>query len=337
MKPRLKDVAAEVGVSAATVSRVLNGREGVSSETARRIHEVVDRLGYVPPSTRRLHRKGLVGLIVPELTNPVFPLFAQEIETALAARGLTTVLCTSTYGGVPEDEYVATLLDRGVSGMVFVSGRHADTTADHRLYRDLVERDLPLVLVNGYVEGLDALFLSSDEARAVEIAIEHLAGFGHQRIGFASGPRRLRPAERRFAGYRRAYLQDHPDASEAFAIETDYTVDGGAAAAALLLEQGVTGIVMGSDLMALGAYRHLRERGLRIPDDLSIVGYDDAAPIQYVDPPLTTIRQAIPAIATEAADALHDHIARKVRRHGERMFAPELVVRSSTGPPLNGG
>src|SRR5690606_33820750 len=148
-RARLADIAAQAGVSEATVSRVLNERPGVSRQTVQAVLTALDVLGYERPVRLRRRSAGLVGLVLPELDNPVFPAFAQVIETACAQHGYTPVLCTQTPGGVSEDEYVEMLLDRGVSGVVFVSGLHADTSTDVARYQKLTGRRLPIVLVNG--------------------------------------------------------------------------------------------------------------------------------------------------------------------------------------------
>ena len=151
MRARLSDIAQQAEVSEATVSRVLNDRPGVSPETRQAVLTALDVLGYERPATLRKRSAGLVGLVVPELDNPIFPAFAQVIESTLAQQGYTPVLCTQTPGGVTEDEYVEMLLDRQVAGIVFVSGLHADTTADPDRYRRLLARPLPIVLVNGFM------------------------------------------------------------------------------------------------------------------------------------------------------------------------------------------
>ena len=126
----LADIAEQAGVSTATVSRVLNGKSNVADVTRRQVLVALDLLGYERPESLRQSSRGLVGLVVPELRNPIFPAFAQEIEQLLAASGHTPLLCTQTPGGTSEDEYIEMLVDRGVSGIVFVSGRHSDTSSD---------------------------------------------------------------------------------------------------------------------------------------------------------------------------------------------------------------
>ena len=209
-----------------------------------------------------------MGLLVPELTNPIFPAFAQVIETALVRHGFTPVLCTHTPGGVHEDDYVQMLLDRGVAGIIYVSGQHADTTTDPRRYVHLRDRGLPIVLVNGFMPDIDAPFVSNDDEASMELSLSHLVHLGHSRIGLAIGPPRYVPSQRKIAGYRRfmSILLGQDDVDDFIATEM-YTVEGGQAAASRLLEHGCTAIVCGSDLMALGAVRGVRAVGMRVPEE----------------------------------------------------------------------
>lgn len=333
MRARLSDIAAQAEVSEATVSRVLNDRPGVSAETRQAVLTALDVLGYERPARLRKRSAGLVGLVVPELDNPIFPAFAQVIESALVQQGYTPVLCTRTFGGITEDEYVEMLLDRQVSGIVFISGLHADTTADPERYRKLLSRPLPIVLINGYVATVEAPFVSCDDRAAGELAVSHLVALGHRRIGLISGPERYMPVQRKIAGYRAAMTRligtTTAELDELIALSL-FGVEGGAAAASRLLDRGVTGIVCGSDLMALGAIRAARQRGLSVPEDVSVVGYDDSPLIAFTDPPLTTVRQPVLAMAMAAARALVDEINGYPAPHSEYVFRPELVVRAST-------
>jgi len=333
MRARLSDIARQADVSEATVSRVLNDRPGVAPETRQAVLTALDVLGYERPARLRKRSAGLVGLVVPELDNPVFPAFAQAVESALAQSGYTPVLCTQTPGGVTEDEYVEMLLDRQVSGIIFVSGLHADTTADHDRYRKLIARPLPIVLVNGYAEGLEAPFVSCDDREASELAVSHLVALGHRRIGLVTGPDRFIPVQRKVAGYR-ATMSRLVRATDSELTELTelslFGVEGGGAAAGRLLDRGVTGLVCGSDLMALGAIRAARQRGLSVPAEVSVVGYDDSALIAFTDPPLTTLRQPVNAMAVTAVRTLIDEIHGHAAPISEYVFRPELVVRGST-------
>ncbi|MDN5789817.1 MAG: LacI family transcriptional regulator [Micrococcales bacterium] len=332
MKARLRDIAARAGVSEATVSRVLNGRPGVAAATRQSVLTALDVLGYDRPTRLRRKSAGLVGLIVPELTNPIFPAFAQVIENALAQNGFTPVLCTQVAGGVHEDDYVQMLLERGVSGIIVISGMHADTTTDPRRYVMLRDRGLPLVLVNGYIDGVDVPFISNDDVASMGLSLEHLVSLGHREIGLAVGPERFLPVIRKVAGFRHSMLELLGRSDIDHLIERSlFTVEGGASAAGLLIERGVTAVVCGSDLMALGGIREARKRGFQVPRDLSVIGYDDSTLIPFTDPPLTTVRQSVEAMSAAAVGALLDEIAGRPSPRAEYVFRPELVVRGSTG------
>jgi DNA-binding LacI/PurR family transcriptional regulator len=330
MAGKLADVAKQAGVSEATVSRVLNGKPGVSDATRQAVLTALDVLGYERPSRLRRRSAGLVGLVVPELTNPIFPAFAQVIETALARHGYTPVLCTQTPGGVHEDDYTELLLEGSVSGIIFVSGVHADTLADHQRYRQLIERGLPVVLVNGYADDVDAPSVSCDDHAAGALAVRHLVDLGHTRIGLAVGPDRFVPAIRKAAGFREM-MASLVDAAEPRIERSLFTVEGGQAAAARLVATGCSAVVCGSDLMALGAIRAVRSRGLRVPQDVSVVGYDDSVLMAFTDPPLTTLRQPVQDMGEAAVRALVDEISGQPAPRAEYVFRPELVVRGSTG------
>ncbi|MHC0430914.1 LacI family DNA-binding transcriptional regulator [Streptomyces sp. O3] len=326
-------MAAQAAVSEATVSRVLNGKAGVAAGTRHRVLAALDVLGYERPTRLRQRSAGLIGLVIPELTNPIFPAFAQVIEQVLAGHGYTPVLCTHHPGGATEDELVEQLEARGVTGVIFLSGLHADTTSDPARYRELAARGVPFILINGYNEDIKATFVSPDDQAAVQMAVRHLSDLGHERVGLAVGPSRYVPSRRKAEGFTQALKATfgsttHP---EPLIRHTLFSVEGGHAAAGALLDQGCTGIICGSDLMALGVVRAVRERGLDVPRDVSVVGYDDSQLIAFTDPPLTTVRQPVRAMATAAVGALLEEIHGNPVQRTEFVFQPELVVRGSTG------
>ncbi|MGC5626985.1 LacI family DNA-binding transcriptional regulator [Georgenia sp. Z1344] len=329
-RTRLTDLADQAGVSTATVSRVLNGRPGVAEPTRREVLAALDVLGYERPSSLRQRAAGLVGLIVPELSNPIFPAFAQQIETLLSSSDLTPLLCTQSPGGTTEDDYVEMLLEHDVDGIIFVSGLHADTSADPSRYHRLIDRRIPFVLVNGTNPDIAAPAFAADDADAMDLAVRHLAAQGHRRIGLAVGPTRFVPVARKVEAFGAAtsrYLED----AEPPTVSTLFTVEGGRAAGFELLEAGCTGIVTASDLMALGVVRAVRAAGLGVPEDVSVVGYDDSPLMAFSDPPLTTVRQPVPAMCQAAVSTLVAMIRGGSPSPAELTFVPELVVRRSTG------
>nr|BFE77887.1 hypothetical protein GCM10020093_004880 [Planobispora longispora] len=239
---RLADIAAQAKVSEATVSRVLNGKPGVSAATRQAVLTALDLMGYERPQRLRQRSNGLVGLVTPELDNPIFPAFAQAIEKALTQHGYTPVLCTQLPGGAPEDEFTELLIDRGVSGIVFVSGLHADVTARMDRYSRLTDRGLPIVLLDGYSDQIDAPFISPDDRLAARLAVQHLVDLGHERIGLAVGPRRFVPVIRKIEGYRQAMAQLLGSAEvDELISHSLFSVEGGQAAAVKLLERGAPG------------------------------------------------------------------------------------------------
>jgi DNA-binding LacI/PurR family transcriptional regulator len=334
---RLHDIAARAQVSTATVSRVLNGRPGVSEEAREAVLVAIDDLGYERPARVRTAATSLVGLIVPELTNPFFTQLAQVVENALARHGFTPVLCTQTIETIHEDDFVRTLLDKGVSGIIFASGIHALHDSNPRRYTSLRERRVPIVLINGYLPGVDAPFISNDDAATVELGVRHLAELGHRRIGLAMGPARYTPALRRINAFHEAmrrHLGGELDRREVedLVVTTRYRMEGGHEAARVLLDRGATAILCGSDIMALGAVRAARERGLDVPADVSVVGSDDTPLLEFTDPPLTTVHQDVDGMGAAAVRALLDEIAGSPAPRAEYVFRPWLVVRASTAP-----
>ncbi|MDH2429544.1 LacI family DNA-binding transcriptional regulator [Sphaerisporangium sp. TRM90804] len=329
---RLSDIAAQAGVSEATVSRVLNGKTGVSASTRQLVLTALDLMGYERPQRLRQRSNGLIGLVTPELDNPIFPAFAQAIEKSLTQHGYTPVLCTQSPGGAPEDEFTELLLERDVSGIIFVSGLHADTTARMDRYTRLTDRGLPIVLVDGYSEHIEAPFISPDDRMAARLAVQHLVDLGHQRIGLALGQRRFVPVIRKIEGFTQAmaHLLGVSDC-EPLIQHSLFSVEGGQAAGAALIERGCTGVVCASDLMALGVIRAARERGLAVPGDVSVVGFDDSPLIAFTDPPLTTVRKPIGPMAVAAVQTLLEEIDGAAPKNAELIFQPELVVRGSTG------
>ena len=327
---RLAEVAKKVGVSEATVSRVLNGKAGVSDSTREAVLTALDVLGYERPSKLRGQRARLVGLVLPELQNPIFPALAEVIGGALAQRGFTPVLCTRTAGGLSEADYVDMLLEQQASGVVFAGGHFAELAAPHDHYRLLHSRGVPVVLINAAVDNLDFPCVATDDLSAASQAFGHLTALGHERIGLVLGPEDHMPPRRKLAAFRdhaaRAGLTVTPVEHALFSLE------GGQAATTRMLREGVTGVICASDVLALGAIRAVRRTGLSVPGDVSVIGYDDSGWLNCTDPPLTTVRQPIEPMGKAAVALLVNQMESLVARPEELLFEPELVVRGSTGP-----
>jgi DNA-binding LacI/PurR family transcriptional regulator len=327
---RLAEVARKAGVSEATVSRVLNGRNGVSETTRASVLTALDVLGYERPTKLRGERGRLVGLVLPELQNPIFPALAEVVTASLAQRGFTPALCARTIGGVPERDYIEMLLDHQVSGVVFAGGSYALADAEHGHYRQLLDRRMPVVMVNAGVENLGFPHISTDDAVAVEQAYGHLRSLGHQKIGMVMGPEDHMPSRRKLEAV--AEFAGWNTADDWLVERTNFSMESARLAAARLIQRGVTGMICASDVLALGSIRAARRLGLDVPRDVSVVGFDDSILMTCTDPPLTTVRQPIEMMGQAAVDLLVNQIEGTSAAPDELLFEPELVVRGSTGP-----
>jgi DNA-binding LacI/PurR family transcriptional regulator len=318
---RLAAIAKYAGVSEATVSRVLHDKPGVSRATRDTVLTALDVFGFPRPKPVRGERARLIGLVLPDLSNPVFPAFADVIGVSLIQRGFVPVLCTRTSDGVSEAHYIQMLLASQVGGIIFVGSSFAD--AGPAQAGQLVERKLPMVLINAADENLGVPQVSIDDRAAVEQAVQHLTGLGHERIGLILGPWGHVPSMRKLAGFKREDdLVEH----------TVFAMEGGRAAAARLLARGATALVCASDALALGAIRGVRKAGLAVPADVSVIGFDDSTFMGVTDPPLTTLRQPVREMAAAAVSSLLAQMDGRLLVSDEIIFDPELVVRSTTAP-----
>ena len=327
---RLSDVALKVGVSEATVSRVLNGRPGVSDSTREAVLAALDVLGYERPSKLRGDGARLVGMFLPELHNRIFPAFVEVVGGGLVQQGFTPVLCTQTAGGIDEPTNLDLLIAQQVSGVVFLGGLYSQASSPHEHYRRLADLGLPTVLVNAAVEGLGFPTVSTDDAVAMEQAWGHLTQLGHREIGLVLGPTDHLPSRRKLEAARRLAAAGGYELPAERVIHSHYTLEAGQAAAARLLRTGVTAIICASDPLALGAVRSVRRAGRSVPADVSVIGYDDSALMNDVNPPLTTVRQPIEQMGRMVIDLFVGQLSSTPDLADEYLFEPELVVRGST-------
>ena len=327
-KARLADLAAAAGVSTATVSRVLNAKPGVSADTREAVHRAAAALNY--PLDKPARRPGPVAIMLAEVSNPSFAAFAETLDTLLYSAGIPNFVCPAGPSGTSEEQHLDTLLTMDLGGIVSVSGMPANSTLSLEPYQRVISQGIPTMFINAHAAGLDAGFFSCSDAEAVASSVAHLRTLGHTRIGLAVGPNRFLPARRKVAGFEA--LGFGRESIE----QTNFTAEGGQVAAGRLIESGHTAIVCGSDLMALGVIREARARGLRVPEDLSVVGFDDSPLMAFTDPALTTIRQPVRAMCEAAVAALLRAMGGAPIDSTEVMFHPDLIIRRSTAPAPDG-
>ena len=331
--PNLRDVARRAGVSTATASRVANGSLAVRHETRERVESAMRELLYVPPG--RKTATGAIGLLVPELANPIFPALAQAMEARATAAGLATILGNTAAAAFREVDYVHMLLDRRVDGFIFISCEMTHLSGDHDHYAQLLDDGARLVFVNGGLAALDVPSVGIDERHGGQLATQHLIELGHRRIGFVAGPQDYLPTREKAAGRAQA-LADAGVAENGLVAHGEFSFAGGRSAMRELLDRRgdrPTGVICSSDVMAIGALREARDAGLRVPEDLSVVGFDGTEAADWVEPPLTTIEQPIEQIADRAVEALESLIADGGRSLPSVVFRGKLRRGRSTGPP----
>ncbi|HIY25404.1 MAG TPA: LacI family transcriptional regulator [Candidatus Brachybacterium merdigallinarum] len=326
--PRLIDIARRAGVSEATVSRVLNGRAGVNDQTRQSVLDAARSLGR-PMGPEALGGGPTIGVLVPDLDNQVFTAWAERIEAEAFERGASTLVALRARTVEREREILHRLLHAGASALIVISGHHAQQNGPVEHYREVTAAGAPLVLINGVREDLDAAFLSTDDDHAIRSVLTHLQDLGHQRVGLAVGDEHTWPVREKLRAFEDVTAVWAPDPQPV--SFTDFSYAGGYEAARDLVGRGVTAIVCGSDVMAAGALEGVRSLGLTVPEDVSVVGYDDVFWAALTNPPLTTVRQAVTSIAraaVRAALAGGEQSRRPART--EVVVRPQLVSRGST-------
>lgn len=330
-RPTITDVAHLADVSVGTVSNVLTHARRVNPETRRRVEAAIAQLGYrrdrVAQSLSR-RRTNLIGALVPEVTNPFFAELVQEIESAVFSAGEYSVLfATSHEGPDSQRRYLDSFRERRVDGVIVVVA--ADTDAADI---EAIAADTPVVLVDRSLPAWDGDAVLSTNEAGVALAVEHLTQLGHERIALINGELKLPTARERQAGFERA-MREH-GLTPVGISQGSFTFESGHAQMEELLSapEPPTAVVAANDLLAMAAIGAAASHRLRVPRDLSIIGYDDITYARLVSPPLTTIRQPAREMAREAASLLLDRLANPARESRRVEFQPELVVRRSTGP-----
>ena len=334
--PTLRDVAEAAGVHAATASRALNPstRGLVNADTARRVIKVAEQLGYRPnPIARGLKtsKSGTIGLVIPDLTNPLFPPIVRGIENVLEPAGYSGLIVNTDNDPGRERAQIEHLRSRQVEGLIIATAR-----MEHPLMEQLHREGVVMVMVNRRPEGVDVPSITPDDAAGVELAVRHLAALGHTHIAHIAGPANTSTGVTRARAFRSAVRDLGLDDDPALVTTTSqWNEASGADGLRRLLDDGVpfTAIVAGNDLLALGCYDVFLERGIRCPEDVSVVGFNDMPFLDKLRPPLTTIAIPHQQIGAEAARLLLDSIADPTRPARSVMLPLSLVVRGSTAAP----
>lgn len=332
--PTMNEVAQEADVSVATVSRVVNGSDGVSEKLEQRVIRAMKKLHYHPSSLARSFKKQesmLVGVLIPILEHPAYSRMASAIEKTLFDNGYRGLICNSEEDESRENAYIEMLLRQRVDGIIINSSARSP-----QYLTDLQSNKMPIVLFDRSIEGLKCDQVFCDNSQGGYRAIQHLVELGHQRIGVIAAPMYPEPITRRLGGARQALAEFGCDPDPELIVTGDnqlFEMGYESARHLLSLPQRPTAIFALTDVTAVGVMHAAAEMNIRIPDELSVIGYDDLPVAGYTLPPMTTIRQPLVEMGNTAVRLLMKSIQQPMTPPERKVLSTRLVVRHSTSAP----
>jgi len=339
MRVTMRDIAERAGVSLITVSRALNNKPDVNKETRARILAIAQEIDYTPNVHARALASGdskTLGLIVADSANPFYGKLIRGVEDTASAHGYGVILCNTSEDRERESAAHRMLREKRVDGML-VTGILTGLSPLLRLKQE----NIPFVLLNRYLQEIDADCVLNDNRLGAYEATTHLCELGHRRIVHLTGPKEISSVRERLAGYRQALEEYDIPFDPELVLRCNLKLEGGcrqAKTALPVLSPRPTAVFAYSDLLAIGVLKALRELGLRVPQDIALVGYDDIEFAPFVEPPLTTVAQLVYEIGQKGTEILLEKI--NWPEEGEWtpqrvVFKPELRIRASSGGPLS--
>jgi LacI family transcriptional regulator len=330
----ISDVAKRAGVSTMTVSRVINHSGYISQDTMERVEKAIAELGFVPNAlarSLRFKQTKTIALVLTDITNPFFTTVARGVEDATSENGFSVMFCNTDESEAEEAENLNTLLQKQVDGVLLVPAGSSNESVTY-----LQERSIPVVVLDRRVPNVIVDTVRCDSVPGAYEVTQHLIELGHRRIGLLSGPMKISTSEDRVTGYMQAMrasgLEIHPQ----WVHYGLFTQNSGfqLAQALLGLDPRPTAIVAGNNFIAIGAYAALRQAGLRIPDDISLVTFDDLHERLLLEPFLTTVDQPAYEMGYEATRLLLAYLGGEPPAEPKEIILPtRLIIRSSSGKP----
>lgn len=329
----IKDVAKLAGVSVSTVSRVINKRGKTSKETEEKVWRAIEILQYRPnllARSLRSQKTKLLGLLVPDIDSPFFARLAKYIEEAAYQKGYNLILCNVGEDPKREKDYLEVLVQRQVEGIIFP--RVSDESL---LVRIPYLSKIPYVILDRTLEKEEAPTVKLDNVAAGMLAATHLLELGHRKFACITGPQKISVSRERLEGFLTTLTQAGISAENIFVVEGDFKIDGGRKGMERILDHlsPPFALFCMNDMMAFGAIQMARERGWRVPEDISVVGLDNNPLCEVFSPPLTTVAQPFDQIAKAGITLLCKLIEGKKVRKKSITVSPYLVTRQSTAPP----
>jgi LacI family transcriptional regulator len=331
----IRTIARLANVSIATVSRTINRVSTVNPKMAKRVWDVIEKLDFVPNTQARAlvsGRSKLFGLLVSEITNPFFPELIQGFEDIAVEHGYEILVSSTNHDPKRMSHCIRRMLERKVEGVAIMT-----FGIEEPLLEQLAKRKVPLVFIDVGPDRPGISVLKVDYHHGIRQAVQHLAALGHRNIAFVSGPMRLHSAQSRLAAFNKSMKECGITPDETNIVEGDHTLEGGAAAMEKLLarEELPTAVLCSNDMTAIGVLHKLYRTGMKVPDDISVIGFDDIHISEVMMPPLTTIQMSRFEIAKAAFNALRSQADSPDEFLAKREFniPTDLVVRESTGFP----
>jgi LacI family transcriptional regulator len=329
--PTMREVAEKAQVSPTTVSHVINNTRHVSEVVRSRVLAAMHELGYRPNALARSLRRGktfTIGLILPDSANPFFAEIGRYIEEAAFQSGYNVILCNTEGNYYREQIYVDLLIKKQVDGLIFVAAGDQSESL-----RSLLHEEILVVLIDRQVQGVEVDVVLSDNLQGGYLATKHLLDLGHTRVACVAGPSNVTPSSERVTGYRKALLEANLTLDDRLIMSGNFRVDSGHHIVNGLLDlpRPPTAVFASNDLMAIGAMRAVAQKGLHVPRDFSIVGFDDIELASYTTPSLTTVRQPKMEMGKNAVDLLINRINDGEHSPSLILLNNTLVKRDSTG------
>jgi LacI family transcriptional regulator len=336
----IKKVAARAKVSTATISRTINNSAAVSPDTAKKVWKVIRELGYYPNTQARAlvsGRSKIFGLIISDIANPFFPELVKSFDDTAIHHGYEVIVANTDYNSVRMNICARRMIERQVDAVAIMTSE-----IDESLVEELSRRKLPIVFLDHGHPGPLISNIVVDYGKGIREAVQHLAGLGHRNIGFVSGPVALKSARTRRAAFLRCPNECGINDPQQVVVEGNHKVDGGERAMQQLLAMhpAPTAVLTSNDLTAIGVLRSIHQAGLSVPDDISVIGFDDIELSRFTQPALTTVRLSREELGRCAFEALYRTLQNGSRQGQQIKLSTSLIIRDSTfrakhGSPRN--
>jgi len=327
-KVTIIDVAKKAGVSPTTVSRVLNDdtEKHMREETKQRVLKTIRELDYTPDKYAQFMKKqksGVIGVLVPDISNQFFSLMVRGVENVSYKNGYSVIICDAENSLEKENNYIDILLKERVEGIVLTS-----SGTQNEQIKKVIKKRIPVILADRRLKNVDLPYVGSDGFKDGYKMTQYLIDLGYKEIGFIRGPSQVATASERFKGYIKAIKENGLEIRDSYVRQGDYTFGGGYQAGKEMLsscDKLPQAIIAANDLMAIGIIRAFEEKGLKIPEDIGIAGFDNISVSSWINPKLTTMEIPAYSIGQEAALILMSYIRRKRKRERNKIVETRLI------------